>query len=151
MKKNLENFRLCEEFNPDVLASGSDNFSKGSKELMLEAQKENAEAEQQRKKEGMKRQLAINNYEQAAAAIKLRRDTAYNNASKKELKERTALNAAFATEGGEVKDLQKALKENENICRKEKEAADSNYCAAVANLQAQNPEGYRNSQKRWDY
>lgn len=151
MKKSREDFRLCAEFDPEAYASSSDNFSKGTKELMSEAQKELAEEEQKRKKEEMKLQLAINDFDQAAATIMFRRDKAINDADKKELKSRTALNADFAENGGEVKELREKLRENEIIRQKEKDAAYSVYNAAIANLKKRNPEGYRNSSRRYDY
>lgn len=147
----IESRMLCEEFDPEKMAGGVDDFSKGDQGLMSEAKKEMAEETNKRKKEEMKLQLSIDGFNQEAAAISLRKDTATANANRKALKEVTALNNEFSTTGGEVTTHREKLEKIEELKRKEIDAADTAYRAAIGNLRKKNPDGYRNSSKRYDY
>lgn len=139
---------LCEEFDPEKMAGGVDNFGKGEAALMAEAKAELAKEENDRKKEEIKKQVSIDSYNQERSAIEVRHQKAVTAAETTSLKAKTAENERFSKEGGDVRAHRETLEKIEEIRCKEINAADSAYSAAVQTLRMKNPQGY-NGSRRW--
>ena len=141
----IADFRKCEEFDPEKVAAGVDDFDKPNAEIMKEIAEEEKKREREAQKNAAKIQLQKDAYDQEYEVLKNRRDKAKFNANNEATKARTAENERFQAGEIRVEDHQAKLDEILETRDKAVSKADREFSTAIQKLREKNPEGYRRS------
>jgi len=138
-----------EEFNPDAVAAGVDNFSKPNADIMKEIEEEEAKRVRDAQKNAAKIQLQKDSYDQEYEVLKNRKDKAIFNANNEATKARTEENNRFKAGEVLVEDHKAKLDDIIETRDKAINKAEKEFSTAVGKLREKNPDGYSRSYRGW--